>query len=134
MVQAEIWRLLGNNGDRVSFIVADGNAIAMGDFLELTNPMTVIAHSTNVDVPIVGIAAHEKKASDGHVLITGITNCVFKSKIDGAGVTIGDLASVGSTADEVETASTLDFEKGWTVGFSYETASAGETALFRSTF
>ena len=134
MVQAEIWRLLGNNGDRVPFKVADGSAINIGDFLELTDPMTVIAHATNVDVPIVGIAAHQKKANDGHVFITGITNCVFKSKIDGVSVTIGDLASVGSTADEVELASTLDFEKGFTVGFSYENASAGETSFFRSTF
>ena len=134
MVQAEIWRLLGNKGDRVPFIVADATAIAKGDFLELTDEMLVIPHATNVDVPIVGIAAHEKKALDGHVLITGITNCIFKSKVDGAGVTIGNLASVGSTADEVETGTAGDFEKGWTVGFSYADASAGETALFRSTF
>lgn len=134
MPQAEIWRLLGNNGDRIPFIVANASAIEKGDFLELTDEMLVIAHATNVDVPIVGIAAHQKKANDGHLTITGITNCVFKSKIDGAGVTIGDLASVGSTADEVETASTLDFEKGWTVGFSYADGAAGETALFRSTF
>ena len=134
MVQAEIWRLLGNKGDRVPFIVADATAIAKGDFLELTDEMLVIPHATNVDVPIVGIAAHEKKALDGHLLITGITNCIFKSKVDGAGVTIGDLASVGSTADEVETGTTLDFEKGFTVGFSYADAAAGETALFRSTF
>ena len=134
MVQAEIWRLLGNNGDRVPFVVADGTAIVKGDFLELTDNMVVIPHATNVDVPIVGIAAHEKKANDGHVLITGITNCIFKSKIDGSGITFGDLVSVGSTADEVELASTLDFEKGFTVGFAYETGSAGETALFRSTF
>ena len=134
MVQAEIWRLLGNNGDRVSFVVADGSAIAKGDFLELADNMVVTAHATNVDVPIVGIAAHEKKANDGHVHIAGITNCIFKSKIDGSGITFGDLASVGSTADEVELASTLDFEKGFTVGFAYETGSAGETALFRSTF
>ena len=134
MVQAEIWRLLGNKGDRVPFVVADGSAIAKGDFLELADNMVVTAHSTNVDVPIVGIAAHEKVANDGHLLITGITNCIFKSKIDGSGVTIGDLASVGSTADEVELGASLDFEKGWSVGFAYQTATAGETALFRSTF
>ena len=134
MVQAEIWRLLGNRGDRVPFNVANASAIAIGDFLELADNMVVTAHAGNVDTPIVGIAAHEKVANDGHLFITGITNCIFKSKIDGAGVTIGDLASVGSTADEVETASSLDFEKGWSVGFAYQTAAAGETALFRSTF
>ena len=134
MVQAEIWRLLGNNGDRVPFKVADGSAINIGDFLELADNMVVTAHTTGENVPIVGIAAHQKKALDGHTHITGITNCIFKSKIDGAGITFGDLASVGTTADEVELAATLDFEKGFTVGFSYENASAGETAFFRSTF
>jgi len=133
-MQAEIWRLLGNKGDRVPFNVADGSAIAIGDFLELTDNMIVIPHATNVDVPIVGIAAHEKVANDGHLLITGITNCIFKSKVDGAGVTIGDIVSVGSTADEVELGSSLDFEKGWSVGFAYTTATAGETSFFRSTF
>ena len=133
-MQAEIWRLLGNKGDRVPFNVADASAIAIGDFLELTDNMIVIPHATNVDVPIVGIAAHEKVANDGKLLITGITNCIFKSKVDGAGVTIGDIVSVGSTADEVELGTSLDFEKGWSVGFAYTTATAGETALFRSTF
>jgi len=133
-MQAEIWRLLGNKGDRVPFNVADASAIAVGDFLELTDNMIVIPHATNVDVPIVGIAAHEKVANDGKLLITGITNCIFKSKVDGAGVTIGDIVSVGSTADEVELGTSLDFEKGWSVGFAYTTATAGETSLFRSTF
>ena len=133
-MQAEIWRLLGNKGDRVPFNVADASAIAIGDFLELTDNMIVIPHATNVDVPIVGIAAHEKVANDGKLLITGITNCIFKSKVDGAGVTIGDIVSVGSTADEVELGTSLDFEKGWSVGFAYTTATAGETSLFRSTF
>jgi len=133
-MQAEIWRLLGNKGDRVPFNVADASAIAVGDFLELADNMVVTAHATNVDVPIVGIAAHEKVANDGKLLITGITNCIFKSKVDGAGVTIGDIVSVGSTADEVELGTSLDFEKGWSVGFAYTTATAGETSLFRSTF
>ena len=134
MVQAEIWRLLGNKGDRVPFVVADGSAIALGDFLELADNMVVTAHAGNVDTPIVGIAAHEKVANDGHLLITGITNCIFKALVDGAGCTIGDICSLGSTAGEVEVATSLDFEKGWTVGIPYQTAAGGETCLFRSTF
>jgi len=134
MVQAEIWRLLGNKGDRVPFVVSDASAIAKGDFLQLADNMVVTAHSGDVDEPMVGIAAHEKVANDGHVLITGITNCYFKALVDGAGCTIGDLCSMGSTAGEVEIATTLDFEKGWTVGFPMQTAAGGETCLFRSTF
>ncbi len=134
MVQAEIWRLLGNKGDRVPFPVANGSAIAIGDFLELADNMVVTAHSGNTDTPIVGIAAHEKVAGDGHLFITGITNCIFKALVDAGACTIGDLVSMGSTAGEVETGTSLDFEKGFTVGFAYTNGASGHTSLFRSTF
>ena len=135
MAQAEIWRLLGNKGDRVPFIVANATAIAKGDFLELTDPMTVIPHAGNVDTPIVGIASAEKKANDGHLLITGITNCIFKAfTLAGGTATIGDFVSMGNSAGKVDLASTLDFEKGWTVGRSYGDIGNNESGLFRSTF
>ena len=134
MTQAVIWRLLGNRGDRTEFTVADASAIAKGDFLELADPNLVTAHATNVDTPIVGIAAHEKVVNDGNLTITGITNCEFKATVDGAGTTIGDICSMGSTAGEVELGSTLDFEKGWAVGRARETAAGATTALFRSLF
>ena len=135
MVQAEIWRLLGNKGDRVPFIVADGSAIAIGDFLELADPMIVTAHAGNVDTPIVGIAAEEKVANDGNLLITGITNCIFKATtIAGGSATLGDPVSMSATAGQVNLSTTLDLEKGWSVGIAYETVGASETALYRSTF
>ena len=134
MALAEIWRLLGNKGDRVPFIVADATAIPKNSFLELTDEMLVIPHAGNVDTPIVGIAAHEKKALDGHQLITGITNCIFKALVDAGGATIGDFVSMGSTTGEVEASTTLDFEKGWTAGRSYGDIASGETGLFKSTF
>ena len=134
MVQATIWRLFGNRGDRTEFTVADASAIAKGDFLELADPNLVTAHATNVDTPIVGIAAHEKVANDGNLTITGITNCEFKATVDGAGCTIGDMVSMGSSAGEVETGAATDFETGWAVGRARETAAGATTALFRSLF
>jgi hypothetical protein len=135
MAQAEIWRLLGNKGDRVPFKVANASAIAKGDFLELADPMTVTAHAGNVDTPIVGIAAHEKVANDGHLFITGITNCIFKATIlAGGSCTIGDNVSMGNAAGEVNLSSSLDDEKGWAVGKAYEDGAAGHTAFFRSLF
>ena len=134
MVQAEIWRLLGNKGDRVPFNCIDGVTINTGDFLELADNMVVTAHAGNVDTPIVGIAAHDKKASDGHLFITGITNCIFKSLVDAGGCTIGDFVGMGSTAGEVEAGTSLDFEKGWTVGRAYTDGASGHTSLFKSTF
>ena len=134
MVQAEILYLLGNNGDRIPYVVADASAIAKGDFLELADNRIVTAHAGNVDTPIVGIAAFEKVALDGHTSMTAITNCVFKSLVDGAGCTIGDEVSMGSTAGEVELATTLDGEKGWAIGRAEQTAAAAETVIIRSKF
>ena len=135
MVQAEIWRLLGNKGDKIPFIVADGSTIEVGDFLELADEMLVTAHAGNVDTPIVGIAFNKKLANDGKTIITGITNCIFKAKTKAGGsATIGDFVSMGNAAGEVDLASTLDFEKGWSVGRSYGAIGAAETGLFKSTF
>lgn len=135
MVQAEVKTLLGNKGDRVSFKVANGSAINRGDFLELADEMLVTAHGGNVDTPIVGIAAHDKKASDGHLFITGITNCVFKATtLSGGTATIGDFVSMGNSAGLVDLSSTLDYEKGWTVGRSYGAIGNSESGFFRSTF
>ena len=135
MVQAEIWRLLGNEGDRVPFNVADGSTINTGDFLELADNMVVTAHAGNVDTPIVGIAAHDKVANDGHLFITGITNCIFKATIlAGGSCTIGDFVSMGNAAGEVNLSSSLDFEKGWSVGRAFTNGAAGHTSLFKSTF
>lgn len=135
MVQAEIWRLLGNKGDRVPFNVADGSTIAMGDFLELADNMVVTAHAGNVDTPIVGIAAHEKVANDGNLFITGITNCIFKATIlAGGSSTIGDLMSMGNAAGEINLATGTDLETGWCVGWAYTDGAAGHTTFVRSRF
>lgn len=135
MTQATIWRLFGNRGDRTEFTVADASAIAKGDFLELADPNLVTAHSTNVDTPIVGIAAHEKVANDGNLTITGITNCEFKATIlSGGSCTIGDFVSMGNAAGEVNLSSATDFEAGWVVGRAREAGGSTHTALFRSMF
>ena len=135
MVQATIVKLLGNNGDRISFKCANASAIAVGDFLELADPMTVTAHAGNVDTPIVGICCREKVANDGEVWVAGITNCLFKATIlAGGSCTIGDTVSMGNATGEVNLSSSLDKERGWAVGHAYETGAAAETALFRSCF
>ena len=135
MVQAEIWRLLGNKGDKIPFIVADGSTIEVGDFLELADEMLVTAHGGNVDTPIVGIAFNKKLAGDGHTVITGITNCIFKAKTIAAGTaTIGDFVSMGNAAGEVDVSTTLDHEQGFAVGRSYGAIGNAETGLFKSDF
>ena len=132
MVQAEVVYLLGNNGDRIPYVVAEVSAIALGDFLELADNMVVTAHAGNVDTPIVGIAAFEKKANDGHLSMTAITNCVYKATVlAGGSATIGDTVSMGNAAGEINLASSLDDEKGWSVGYALQTAAAAETVMIR---
>lgn len=134
-MQAEVKFLLGNNGDRIEYVIADASAIAIGDFLELADNRIVTAHAGNVDTPIVGIAAFEKKANDGHLTMTAITNCVFKATtVAGGSATIGDEVSMSATAGAVDLASTLDGEKGWAVGRAEQTAGASETLFIRSKF
>lgn len=135
MVQAEIWRLLGNKGDRVPFNCIDGVNIALGDFLELADNMVVTAHAGNVDTPIVGICASEKVSGDGHLVVTGITNCIFKATIlAGGSSTIGDLMSMGNAAGEINLATGTDIETGFCVGWAYTDGAAAHTTFVRSRF
>lgn len=132
MAQADIMYLLGNNGDRIPFLVADASTIALGDILVLSDPMTVTAATTAADVPVVGVAAHEKVANDGNTQMTAITNAVIKVTVEGSSsATIGDHVSLTTTAGEVNLSSTLDVEKGWDVGMSYEDGASGHTIAVR---
>ena len=133
MVQAEIMYLLGNNGDRIPYVVADASAIAKGDVLELADNMVVTAHGGNVDTPVVGIAAHEKVANDGQVLISCITNCVAKLQILTATGTslIGTHVSMGNAAGKIDVSLSLDEEKGWSLGYALETGTADQYCAVR---
>ena len=132
MTSTTIMYLLGNNGDRIPYVVADASTIAKGDVLELTDNMVVIAQ-TNADTPVVGIAAHEKVANDGHTMISAITNCVAKLTIKAAtGVsTIGLPVSMGNAAGVVDVHASLDEERGWSLGYALETGTAGQTCAVR---
>ena len=133
MAQATIMYLLGNNGDQVPYVVADASAIAKGDVLELADNMVVTAHGGNVDTPVVGIAAHEKVANDGQVMISCITNCVAKLTILTATGTslIGTHVSMGATAGQVDVSLSLDEEKGWSLDYALETGTADQTCAVR---
>ena len=133
--EAVITELLGNNGDRISFTIADGVAgtnIAKGTLMVLTDPRTIIAHAA-VDTPFAGILAHEKKGGDGNTTASVITNCIAKLTVKAGGnaITIGDTCSLSSVANCVELAATLDDEKGFSVGHSLEDGAAGNTAFVR---
>ena len=128
--EAIIVELLGNKGDPVRYTCADGTGIAKGSLMELTTPRTVI-QSTDVDRPIVGIAAAEKVASDGQTSIAVYTNGIFQFKCITTQCEIGDYVSASATDNVVTLSSTLDVEKGWAVGYALETIATGATGMIR---
>ena len=123
--EAVITTLLGNQGDPVEFIVADGTAIAKGTLMVLdSSPQTAVASSADGEF-FVGIAAAEKKASDGVTVMSCITHCVAEmtagtgattfglpQKISGANLIIDADSDTIATAAEV-------------VGVSLETVADG---------
>ena len=123
--EAVITTLLGNQGDPVEFIVADGTAIAKGTLMVLdSSPQTAVASSADGDF-FVGIAAVEKKANDGVTVMSCITHCVAEmtagtgattfglpQKISGANLIIDADSDTIATAAEV-------------VGVSLETVADG---------
>ena len=122
--------LLGNNGDIINFTCSGTTAIVKGAIMELLTDRTVQTVSA-ADVPVVGIAAYAKSATDGRTSIGVITNCIAKVLAETGNPTIGDTVSPSATANRVNLASTLDDEKGWALGYALEDFSAGETGLIR---
>ena len=123
--------LLGNEGDVVSYTCAAGTAIAKGEVMELLTGRTVQKIS-NVDKPIVGIAAYAKSATDGRTSIGVLTNFIGRVQISAGGTaTIGDEVSAAAGDNTFDLASTLDMEKGWALGYALEDAGNGETCLVR---
>jgi len=123
--------LLGNNGDVIQYSCAAGTAIVKGTIMELTDPMTVQKIS-GVDVPVVGIAAADKSATDTATTIGVLTNAVCKGKTSAGGTaTLGDGVSPAAGDNTLNLSSTLDIEKGWALGYSLETVGNAETFFFR---
>jgi len=121
--EAIIVELLGENksGDPVRYTVADGTGIAKGSLMELTSPRTMKIVS-GVDVPIVGILAQEKVASDGQTSCAVYTNGIFQMTCGAAeSAAIGDFVSAGAVVNEINIATAADFEKGWAFGYALET-------------
>lgn len=128
--EAIIVELLGNGGDPIRYTCADGTGIAKGAVLELTTPRTAQLCSA-VDVPIVGIAAEEKVASDGQTAISVYTNGIFQLKCATTQCEIGDRVSMAAGDNTIALGTSLDEEKGWSVGWAMETIAIGSTGLVR---
>jgi len=128
--EAIIVELLGNKGDTIRYTCADGTDIPKGTVLELTSPRTVIKGS-GVNTPLVGIAASEKVANDGQTSIGVYTNGIFQLKCATTQCEIGDQVSLAADDNTITLSSSLDFEKGWSLGYALETIGVGSTGMVR---
>ncbi len=130
--EAIIVELLGNKGDPIRYKIDDSLAIAKGSLMEMkAGAVREVIQSTNVDVPIAGIAAEEKVALDGQTSMSVYTNGIFQMKCVTTQLELGDYASASATDNVLTLSSTLDLEKGWTVGYAMETIATGATGMIR---
>ena len=124
--EAIIVELLGNQGDPVSYTVAEATTIEKGTLLELEDPRTCKKVS-GAGVVLAGIAAAEKVGGDGSTTLAVYTNVIAEMKISAGGTTVlgGGVRSAGAD-NTVTLATTLDNETGKSMGKSLETGGNAE--------
>lgn len=111
----------------VPITVADGNALAKGTVLALSDPFTGAASSADNDI-FGGITKTEKIASDGQTKVAAYFRGIFKMVVSSTGSTVGK-DQVIKGANTIGDYTTLDDEKGYVVGTALETGTNGETIL-----
>jgi len=126
--EAVIVELLGNRGDVINYNVADGNAIAKGAILQLTDDRTAAASAA--DKPVAGIAASEKVASDGQTTLGCYTNGIFDILDSGGGGAVGVNVVLGGV-NTVKDAAAGNAETGLIFGKRFATAGGGGTEEVR---
>jgi hypothetical protein len=107
----------------IAFTVSDAASIEKGDFLQLTDPMTVSLISADNQV-VAGIAAEEKIASDGKVKVGVYRGGIFKVVASGS-ITAGKACSTSGN-NLVQAPATNDEA---VLGIALETVSTGESFL-----
>lgn len=122
---------LFNGGRPIRYTVADGATIEKGTLMYLSaDPRTIAASSGDGEI-FVGVAAHEKVASDGATTLAVYTDGIFDLKDSGAGITLGNMAKLNganliATADEAGAQCAIEY-----VGQVLETCGAAEVVAVR---
>ena len=120
--------LTNSTGFPRDFTCADGTAIAKGALLKLTDPRTCIASVAEGEFT-AGVASVDKVASDGQTFIPLWTDGIFKATASGS-ITAGQpVANAGSNKVELMTSATAS--GAIQIGYALETATNGETFLYR---
>ena len=109
------------------YTVADGTAIPKNTILQLTSPNTASASSSDNEV-CAGIAMYEKVISDGTTEITAALDGVWGLKTTAGAITIGNQVGINGL-NEIKVYTSLDTEKGYTMGQALETIGATATVI-----
>jgi hypothetical protein len=121
---------LFNGGRPMVFMCDNATGIEKGTLMELSGDKTVIAN-TNDNAPVVGIAAHEKVASDGSTTISVYTDGIFDMLTDAGTDNAGALMANSATENTLQTADGDDLLQNSHIGYLLEQAGNGEVALVR---
>ncbi len=115
--------LLGNKGDPVEVIVADGTAIPKNTLMQLSSSPKTVTATDGAGQIFFGIFQEEKVASDGRVKFSVITNCLADLTCGAAEtMVLGGTVKTGAAANEVDVATTDTVEgTAFVVGISQET-------------
>ena len=133
--EASIVELYGNEGDVVTYTVADATAITKGTILRLhSGTRTAKASGASGELP-VGIAAADKVASDGSTKIGVYTNGVFILTLGVGAVYPGDLLIISGAnlvvAAKGYATQAQTYNSGMILGKALETIAASGTGQVR---
>ena len=121
---------LFNGGRPMRYTVADGTGIEKGTIMELSGDKTIQANQTD-NTPCVGIAAHEKVASDGSTTLAVYTDGIFDCLTDAGSDALGVAMSSSATANTLQTADAADLLNWAVLGNILEAAGNAEVVAVR---
>ncbi len=125
--------LLGNKGDPVEVIVADGAAIPKNTLMQLSSSPQTVTATDGAGQIFMGIFQEEKVASDGRTKFSVITNCIADLTC-GAGETmvLGGTVKTGAVANEVDVATDSTVEgQAFVVGIAQQTVAGNGIGTVR---
>lgn len=127
--EAVIIELLGTPaGHPIRYIISDATGIEKGTLMVVTDPRTVVAHSTGTTA-FVGILAVEKVASDGQVSVPLYNYGIFDLTAAAAGAaTVGYNVALSGTANMTSINTAAIWLTGGMVGRVLETQSNDEVS------
>lgn len=121
---------LFNGGRPIRYSVQDAVPIPKGSLLEMDADRRVIV-ATTANAAFVGIAAHEKVASDGSLFVSAYTDGIFDIKSDAGADIVGSMMALSAVANTVETAAAADLLTGSVVGYYIEAGTNAGTEAIR---